>query len=174
MFLSPPAFQAAATLCAPPQSVKLLAAIAKTESGFDTLAIKDDTTGRSYRPESMRAAVAVARRLLAARHSIDAGLMQVNSANWSRYGLTVRTAFDACASLAAGGAILAGVSRYNTGGMGGFANGYVARVVSAEIGAPVKTSPPPPLSQWQILADARESVAPAWNVFPAQSKDSHE
>ena len=44
--------------------------------------------------------------LLARGHGLDLGVMQVNSANLARTGLTVATAFDPGASMRAGGMIL--------------------------------------------------------------------
>jgi hypothetical protein len=50
--------------------------------------------------------VALARKLLAAGHRIDAGVMQVTDANWGAYGLTVETAFDPKSNICAGARIL--------------------------------------------------------------------
>ncbi|MGC9271898.1 transglycosylase SLT domain-containing protein, partial [Acidiphilium sp.] len=94
-------------------------------------------------------AIQIARHLIAAGHSVDLGLMQINSANLTRFGLTLRSAFNPCASLSAAGLLLArdyqpaespgtdqaalqiAFSRYNTGSpVQGFQNGYVQRVVA--------------------------------------------
>lgn len=169
-----------AASCAPLVAPGTLASIAGTESGFNTLAIHDNTTGRDITAVSRLAAIATARGLISAGHSVDLGLMQINSANLSRLGLTVRTAFDACASLGAAGRLLvmdyrpggphhdqsalqADFSRYNTGNsVQGFENGYVQRVVATarrvvpEInpGAPVvapRSAPAAPAPKWRVF-----------------------
>ena len=71
-------------------------------------------------------------------HSVDLGLMQINSANLARLGLSIADAFDACRSIKAGAQMLEAdyraamrdaLSRYNTGDpVRGIVNGYVARV----------------------------------------------
>ena len=119
-----------------------MAAVAMVESDGDPLAIGvngDHPT--TLHPASKDAAVATARALLGQGRSIDLGLTQINSANLAHDGLTVETAFDACASLRAGAAHLAADfeaawraahSRYNTGDLQrGIANGYVLRVAAA-------------------------------------------
>jgi type IV secretion system protein VirB1 len=179
-----------AASCAPAVAPGTLASIAGTESGFNTLAIHDNTTGRDLAAASRQAAIATARSLIAAGHSVDLGLMQINSANLSRLGLTVRTAFDACASLGAAGRLLvmdyrpgrsrddqsalqAAFSRYNTGNdIHGFQNGYVQRVVATarhvvpEINpaapvAPPKSTPPAPPPKWSVLGSPTTSSSAA-------------
>ena len=96
------------------------------------------TSPVTLHPATKDEAVATARALLAQGKSIDLGLTQINSANLAHDGLTVETAFDACASLRAGAAHLAADfeaawraahSRYNTGDLQrGIANGYVHKV----------------------------------------------
>jgi type IV secretion system protein VirB1 len=143
--------------CAPGAAPGTLAAVATAESGFDTLAIRDDTTDAVWRPRRRSEAEALARRLIGRGHAVDLGLMQIDSANLVRLHLPVSRAFDPCASLAAGArlltedyeparprsggeptqaaeqaALLTAFSRYNTGSpTAGFRNGYVARVVKA-------------------------------------------
>ncbi len=137
-----------ATACAPAVAPETIAAIARTESGFDPLSIGDNTTRRAYAPASRDDAVALASSLLQQGHSVDLGLMQINSANLPGLGLSIGDALDTCKSIAAGGRILAAafagggatpdeaqaalrvaLSRYNTGnGQDGFINGYVRKV----------------------------------------------
>jgi type IV secretion system protein VirB1 len=72
------------------------------------------------------------------RHSVDLGLMQINSANLAPLGLSIADAFDPCRSMRAGAQVLQTdyraairdtLSRYNTGDpVTGIENGYVARV----------------------------------------------
>jgi type IV secretion system protein VirB1 len=89
-------------------------------------------------------AVQIAAKLIEAGHSADVGIMQINSGNFARLGLTLQAAFDPCKSVAAAATIRAGdynsgetheaqqsalraaLSRYNTGdAQRGLANGYV-------------------------------------------------
>jgi type IV secretion system protein VirB1 len=93
--------------CAPEAAPGTLAAVAAAESGFDPLAIYDNTTGEVWRPRSRSGAVALARDLIGAGHTVDLGLMQVDSGNLERLRLGVAEAFDPCASLAAGARVLA-------------------------------------------------------------------
>ena len=186
MLITPAHFLALANRCAPEVAPGTLAAVASTESGFNTLAIHDNTTRQSMRPSDVRSAIAVARRLIADGHSVDLGLMQIDSANLPRLGLTVTTAFDACASVRAGGklltqdykrpdgqgrqaALLAALSRYNTGSAWqGFQNGYVSRVVSTAKYVVPEIDP----ADSNQAPKARPSSAsstprpPAWDVFP--------
>ena len=139
--------------CAPGDSVAILASVAKTESGFETLAIHDNTAGVTFQPTNEKQARDLARTLILGRsHSVDLGLMQINSANLPRIGLSIDDAFDACHSLAAGARILkdgyrqalrVAFSRYNTGDAErGFANGYVRRVELAGASLPALGSLP--------------------------------
>lgn len=125
--------------CDPGDSITTLASVAEAESGFDTLAIHDNSTGETIRPNDEDRARRLARMLIVERgHSVDIGLMQINSANLQHVGLSIDDAFDACHSIAAGARILKdgyrqalreAFSRYNTGNpVRGFANGYVHRV----------------------------------------------
>jgi type IV secretion system protein VirB1 len=143
-------FTRLARRCAPLAAPSTLASIARVESGFDPLMISDNNSKQSFAPNSVAEAARLATQLIAAGHSVDVGLMQINSSNFARAGLTVPAAFDPCRSLAAGAAILAAgyaggvthssqqaalriaLSRYNTGdAQRGFTNGYVARVERA-------------------------------------------
>lgn len=80
---------------------------ALVESHFDPNYINDNTTKESgIRSDTPEAAAALARRLLADGHSIDAGLMQINSTNWRRFGLTPDTVFSPLANMCTGVAII--------------------------------------------------------------------
>jgi type IV secretion system protein VirB1 len=92
--------------CAPSVSPATMTAIIRVESGGDTLAIHDNSIGRSFAPGSTVEAVAWANQLLAMGHSIDAGISQVNSGNFGRLGLTPGTVFDPCTNVRAGSTIL--------------------------------------------------------------------
>jgi type IV secretion system protein VirB1 len=92
--------------CAPQVAPATMAAIVSVESGGDPLAIHDNTISRSYHPRDRAGAEAIAQKLLAARHSLDLGIAQINDVNLRAQGLNVRTVFDACANLGAGARIL--------------------------------------------------------------------
>jgi type IV secretion system protein VirB1 len=153
MILSLAVFTQLAASCGPSVHVDTLAAVARTESAFNTTVINDNTDRRRYLPRSREEAVALASDLIAVKHhSVDLGLMQVNSANLAGLGLTVADAFDPCKNIAGAARVLSAayqapaagqdtqpalrqaLSRYNTGHpTRGFANGYVAKVeASAE------------------------------------------
>lgn len=91
----------------PAVSPDVLISVAYTESGLDPLAIHDNATGAVLHPETREDAIALAYQLIAANHRPDLGLMQINSpANLNRTGLTVKSAFDPCASIHAGAQVL--------------------------------------------------------------------
>ena len=185
-------FARLARQCAPNVAVSTLAAIARTESGFAPLALHDNTNRIDGSPQGAAVATSIASRLIAAGHSVDIGLMQVDSANLPALGLTVASALDPCRSIAAGAAILAGdyaggathaeqqtalrvaISRYNTGDAErGFLNGYVhkvelsnARVVPALDVAGDDPGNPLPVGKTADPAAAAPAGSPSWDVFP--------
>ena len=166
-------FMQLAATAAPSVAPETLAAFAQAESRLEPFAIGDNDTGQSYRPATAEAAAALATSLLSQHHSLDLGIMQVNSSNLARVGLTVTTAFDPGQSIHAGAAILAdayqrcrrngsvdeqaalrcAASVYNTGKeQAGIVNGYQARVwrVAAQLVPAI-----------QIAGDAAPSAPPA-------------
>ena len=170
--------------CAPEAAPGTLAAVAAAESGFDPLAIYDNTTRVAWRPRSVGQALGLGRRLIDAGHVVDLGLMQIDSSNFNRLHLAVAEAFDPCVSLSAGAQVLAdayaggmthsaqqaalwvALSRYNTGSpRAGFLNGYVARVLAAakrvvpeidlHTAAPARPKPAAaPAKSWQVFGGA--------------------
>lgn len=165
MILELAAFLGLAAACAPGVAPETLAAIARAESGFDTLAIGvNGPGGGRVRSTTTPEAVARARALIAAGRSVDLGLMQINSRNLGWLGMTVEDAFDPCRSVGAGARVLTAFSGYNTGSPSrGFANGYVARVLTADAAngaVPPRPSPapstkrpaPPPPDSWDVWA----------------------
>lgn len=153
-------FMALAQQCAPQISPTTMTAVVRAESGFNPYAI-GVVHGRLLRqPSSLAEAIATAHSLSVSGWRFSAGLAQVNRANWSRYGLSERTAFDPCRNLAAGAAILQGcfelarrahadeqaalrasLSCYASGDFStGFRSGYVQRVVN-DARQPVPTLP---------------------------------
>jgi type IV secretion system protein VirB1 len=105
-----------------PEVARILAHM-QVESALDPVAIHDNTSGKSFHPDTPEAATALARNLTAAGHSIDAGLMQINSANWRRFDRSVETIFSPLANVCTGVAIWREAQaierrtscRYNTG-----------------------------------------------------------
>lgn len=163
MILELAAFLGLAATCAPGVAPETLAAVARAESGFDTLAINvNGPGGGRVRPAGAADAVVRARTLIAAGRSVDLGLMQVNSRNLGWLGLSVEDAFDPCRSIAAGARVLTAFSGYNTGSPSrGFANGYVARVLAADAANGSASVAPLPSPAPQPAA----SCAPYWDVW---------
>lgn len=164
-------FMALAQQCAPQIAQDTMAAIVRTESGFNPYAI-GVVHGRLLRqPSSAVEAIATMRALEAGGWNFSVGLAQVNRANWPAYGLTTENAFEPCRNLAAGAAILqgcfvtarnrqfhaqsdsqtdvqtalrAGLSCYASGDFStGYRTGYVQRVVDNAVSqsSPVPTVP---------------------------------
>ncbi len=149
-----------ATQWGQPVAPKMLAAQASVESGLDPLAIHDNTTGKTFRPETQAEALEIATRLERAGSDFDAGLMQINHRNFTWLHLTIAGAFDPRRSIEAGAAVLVSMSRYNTGSLRGFTNGYVQKVLDAghKLGeqtlappTPSPIPPPPPLMVMDML-----------------------
>lgn len=128
-----------------PDTVK---AIIKVESAGNPIAIGVNYGGgKSRKPNNATEAALIARSLIANGKNIDMGLMQINSANMKRLGLSTEAMFDQCTNIRIGTKILsanyaqavdiygpgenalrAALSAYNTGSMvKGFRNGYVAK-----------------------------------------------
>lgn len=72
--------------------------VARTESSFNPLAI-GVVGGEPIYPTSVEDAVKHANRLKAAGKNFSLGLMQINQANFSRYGVTSSQVFDPCTNL---------------------------------------------------------------------------
>jgi type IV secretion system protein VirB1 len=118
--LIPAALAALFASCAPRVGPVTIGAIVAYESGVRPYAIGDNTVRRSYFPVSRWRAEAIAAELLSEGHNIDVGYAQVNSANFSPFGLSVHSAFEPCTNLAVGSAILRrayaeAARRYGTG-----------------------------------------------------------
>ena len=189
MILTLAAFIHLAAECGPSVHVDTLASVAQTESRLDTAVIHDNTTGRTYHPGTDDEAIRLATGLVTTdRHSLDLGLMQVNSANFARLGLSIADAFDPCKNIAGGArvlteayqptaadadpqpAVLRALSRYNTGDPArGFANGYVQKVqASAEQVVPaihVEGSPSPSEDGPEKAEPMPAPGPPAWDVY---------
>jgi len=154
---------ALALRCAPGVAPETIASIARVESGYNPLAIHDNTTRQTVDPSSLEDAIALATKLIVVqRHSVDLGVLQVNSTNFRQLNLTITDAFDPCHSMQAGSRLLSAayqdalrkaLSTYNTGDeQRGMANDYVRRVERAAISIPSinmggAAVPPPPAAQ---------------------------
>ena len=186
-------FAQLASSCAPSVAIETLAAVAKTESGFDDTTLHDNTANQTYHPKTSSDAIALATELVIIdRHSVDLGLMQVNSGNLPGLGMTISNAFDACHSLTAGArvlvasytapapgadnqpALIQALSRYNTGTPDrGVANGYVQRVQSsAEIVVPAlrlrtdaASQAPTVSSVAPVTSQPLPPLPPSWDVY---------
>ncbi|RYZ91124.1 MAG: hypothetical protein EOP04_01615 [Proteobacteria bacterium] len=134
-------------------------AIIGSESSFNEAALNINAQGLSFeslgilRPKTSEEAIKVAERLMASKINFDAGLMQINSANFGFYKITVRDVFNPCTNIRIGTAILkrfynksekilgagqealkAALSAYNTGNnTSGFENGYVAKFYGKKV-----------------------------------------
>jgi type IV secretion system protein VirB1 len=141
--------------CAPLVSPITMAAIVRTESGFNPYAIGVVRGRLARQPASLDEAVATAHALATGGWNFSVGLAQVNRGNWHTYRLNERSAFDPCRNLAAGAAILQGcfelarrartdtssdsqsvlhasLSCYASGNFStGYRTGYVQRVVDS-------------------------------------------
>lgn len=190
MIMSLPLFAQLAAACAPMVHVDTLAAIARTESRFHVHAINDNSDGRSYRPATRSEAIATALTLMRRGHSLDLGLMQINSANLARLGMSVTEVFEPCRNIAGGARVLAdffrqqprsddpqatlrrALSGYNTGSPSrGLANGYVGRVLaSAELVVPAIRTRSVAVSNEAAGAGEQPqplplSLPPSWDVW---------
>ena len=90
MSLTLQAALALALQCAPAIDPHMVVAIGQHESGLDPLTIHDNTTGQSLHGEGV---IVAAEQLIAAGHSVDLGLMQINSHNLDLLRLPLRDAF---------------------------------------------------------------------------------
>ncbi|OTP67737.1 lytic transglycosylase domain-containing protein [Caballeronia sordidicola] len=116
--MMPVDFNTLAQQCAPGIDPTTLQAVVRTESGFNPFAI-GVVGGRLVRqPQNRDEAVATVKSLDAAGWNYSIGLSQVNRSNLSRYGMDANAAFDPCANLRAGAAILSDCYRRASARMG--------------------------------------------------------
>lgn len=93
--------------CGPRVHPQTTTAIIKVESGGHIYAIGDNKAKKAHAPKTKAEAVALAKRLVAAGHSIDMGLMQINSQHLRAGRVEIEDLFDACFNVRIGSAILA-------------------------------------------------------------------
>jgi type IV secretion system protein VirB1 len=153
-------FAQLARACAPNIDPDTLAALVRTESGFNPYAIGVVGGHLTRQPASLDEARATASELAARGFSYSVGLAQVNERNFAKYGLDDTTMFEPCRNLRAGGAILtecfarssntgrpaqaalrAALSCYYSGNFTtGFSSGYVSRHHAARTRAPARVA----------------------------------
>lgn len=138
-----------ASRCAPLIHPNTVVRLVQNESGRKALAIGINGGARlEHQPRTLGQAIATARVLRQQGYNFDAGLAQINVKNWTWLGLDEISVFDICTNLRAAQTVLLdcfdrapssdpqaalrqALSCFNTGNhRGGFANGYVSRVVS--------------------------------------------
>lgn len=88
-------------------------AIIEVESAGNPLAILDNETCKSYRPKDRNQAVKIAGDLLAQGHSLDMGLMQINSQHLKKKRIDYKELFDPCVNIRAGTKILADFYKFH-------------------------------------------------------------
>jgi type IV secretion system protein VirB1 len=152
------AFLALALACAPQVHVDTARALVGVESAFNPWAIGVVGGALVRQPRHRAEGVATAKALVAAGWNFSVGLGQINVGNFKRLGLTVESAFEPCANLAAMQAVLAqcfdrasgsaskavdqvalrqALSCYYSGNFDtGFRHGYVRKVVVAARAVP--------------------------------------
>jgi len=142
---------ALAQQCAPDVHVDTIQRIVHVESSYNPYAIGVVGAHLERQPRTLGEAISTARWLEANGYNFSVGLAQVNKSNFSKYGLTLEKAFQACPNLRAGGEIIkecfgrakarygdeqaalrAAFSCYYSGNFStGFDQGYVLRIVKA-------------------------------------------
>ena len=146
-------FLALTLACAPQVHTDTARALVSVESAFNPWAIGVVGGALVRQPRNHAEALATARALQAAGWNFSVGLGQINVGNFDRLGLTVESAFEPCANLAAMQTVLAecfdrasgsaakaadqvslrqALSCYYSGNFAtGFRHGYVRKVVVA-------------------------------------------
>jgi type IV secretion system protein VirB1 len=151
-------FLALALACAPQVHAETARALVSVESAFNPWAIGVVGGSLVRQPRHRAEALATAKALQAAGWNFSVGLGQINVGNFDRLGLTVESAFEPCANLAAMQTVLAecfdrasgsaakaadqlalrqALSCYYSGNFAtGFRHGYVRKVVIAARAVP--------------------------------------
>jgi type IV secretion system protein VirB1 len=186
-------FRKFAMACGSQIEQETLRAVAAIESHFDPLTLRDNTTHEAFHLAGLPAAMNLAKDRLKRRHSIDVGLMQINSGNLASLNLSLADAFDACRSIGAATSILQGayrvggtetekqaalliaLSRYNTGKpLAGVVNGYANSVLAvqqvsnrADTAFSSATVAPP---NWNIWGTVGAGLAP-WIITADRSSE---
>ncbi len=142
-------------MCSPNVAPNTIAQIIRVESGGNPLALNVNGINKKFKPQNTKEAANLVRKYVELGHSVDMGLMQINSTNisWLGYELdNVEKLFEPCNNLAAGAKVLTAfynnsktvykndadalrgaISAYNTGDLKkGITNGYVGKVYGSD------------------------------------------
>lgn len=152
------AFLTLVLACAPQVHADTARALVRVESAFNPWAIGVVGGALARQPRHRAEALATARALHAAGWNFSVGLGQINVGNFERLGLSVESAFEPCANLAAMQTVLAecfdrasgsaskavdqvalrqALSCYYSGNFDtGFRHGYVRKVILAARAVP--------------------------------------
>ena len=122
-------------ICAPLVAPVTMGAIVQQESGWNPLALHDNTSGISYQPQNEIEAIAIANKLIKIRHSVDLGIGQINNKNLSWLGQTVETIFQPCSNLNAAQTILIAAWKQSGNNLPGALSAYNTGKVDSSIGA---------------------------------------
>lgn len=170
-------FMALAQQCAPDVHPATMAAIVRTESGYNPFAIGVVGGRLERQPRNLAEAAATARMLLGNGWNASFGLGQVNKVNLAPLGLDLTSVFDPCRNLQAAAAIFGdnyrrarpkaaddqqalrlALSEYYSGDYAtGFRHGYVQKVVD-NVAKPIPVVPAAPR---QAAPSSVPSSAPA-------------
>jgi len=100
-------FLTLALMCAPLVDPGTTLRVIAVESGGDPFVIHDNSEGVTYRAGDLHGAVGTATVLIALKHRIDVGLMQINYEAWLRpTHFSLGEAFDPCTNVRLGSIIL--------------------------------------------------------------------
>lgn len=133
--------------CAINTHPKTVKAVIRVESAGNYLAIGVNGNLKLRKAQNPKDAAQLAQYAISKGYSVDIGLMQINSNNIRKFGLSLEEAFNPCTNIRLGtkilssnysnavdyhgegqGALKAALSAYNTGSMTkGFRNGYVGK-----------------------------------------------
>lgn len=93
--------------CGPAVAPATTRAIIQVESGGNPLAIGNNNLKKSFAPKTKDEATRLAASFIARGHSVDLGLMQINSLHLAPMRLSLDDVFDPCRNVQAGTTILA-------------------------------------------------------------------
>lgn len=133
--------------CAIDTHPKTVMAVIRVESAGNYLAIGVNGKLKLRKAQNPKDAAQLAQYAISKGYSVDMGLMQINSNNARRFGISLEEVFNPCTNIRLGtkilsnnysnavdyhgegqGALKAALSAYNTGSMTkGFRNGYVGK-----------------------------------------------
>jgi type IV secretion system protein VirB1 len=99
-------FAVLAHQCAPQINENTLAHIVQVESGYNPFAIGVVGAHLERQPQNLIEALATSAALERKGFNFSVGLAQVNKTNFSKYGLSIQSAFEPCKNLQAAAAIL--------------------------------------------------------------------